>query len=254
MNHPRSSTYHVQGSGSISRGSAYAGLPQYSSERSGDRLDCHLNRLSSHQTAQRSDCVFKHMGRLVCTTSGVDRFAGSASGVHFVHSAEQKYLQVSNIATVLDESVYKLHLLPQPMSLYSWGQSSSNEIQHRLPALGLPESKSCYLLKVERFFRRWGSTYPILSPKQFYDGIHRIIDHANESIKEMPNADFSILHQLYLILAVNAWDNAGADSNRLTDNALYYFKLTSQTHLRSTELGDLSTLQSLLRFPANILV
>lgn len=198
------------------------------------------------QTAQGSDCVFKHMGRLVQTTSGIDRFAGSSTGVHFIHSAEQKSLQISDSAKVFDRSVYKLHTLPQPMSLHNRSQRSSSEPQHSLPSLILSESKSYYLSKVERFFHCWGSTYPILALQQFYDGAHRILDQVHECVSPISNTNFCSLHKIYLILAINAWDDPELNNDLLTDNAPYYFNLALQTRLRSVEQGDLSTLQSLI--------
>ena len=241
----RASDYHVQQAREFSL-LRQPGSNQTPFVRPGNTPASSLHHVRDRQAAQPAGCVFKHMGRLVCTTSGVGRFSGSATGVHFIHSVEQKYLQISESAKVFDDSVYKLHTVSQPMSLYGGSQFSSSEIQGTVHSLGLPEVKSYYLSKIERFFRRWGSNQPILPPKQFYAGVHQILDNAQESIPQMSNSDFSILHQLYLILAINAWDDPRSVNDLLTDNAAYYFGLARQTHLRSIEQGDLPTLQGLL--------
>jgi hypothetical protein len=245
LGHSRASDYHVQ------QELEFSVLKQPGSNQTpfvcpGNTPTFSPHQVRDRQAAQPAGCVFKHMGRLVCTTSGVDKFSGSTTGVHFIHSAEQKYLQISDSAKVFDESVYKLHTLPQPMSLYGRSQFWSNEIQDKVPSLGLPETKFYYLPKIERFFRRWGSNHPILPPKQFYADVHQILDNAQETIPQMSNSYFSTLHQLYLILAINAWDDPGSVNDLLTDNAAYYFGLARQTHLRSIEQGDLPTLQGLL--------
>jgi hypothetical protein len=131
------------------------------------------------------------------------------------------------------------------MSLYGRSQFSTNEIEHRLPSLGLLEAKSYYISKIERFFRRWGSTYPILASKQFYDGVNQMLGNAHESIQQMSSPEVSILHQIYLVLAINAWDDLGS-TELSTDNALYYFNLARQSHLRPIQRGDLFALQALL--------
>ena len=219
---------------------------QSSFPRPGNRQYAPQTHVEASQTPQQSDHVIKHLGRLVYTTSGVDRFAGSTTGVHFIHSAEQKYLQISKTATVFQDNVYSLHVLPQPMSLYSQDQYCSNKIEDMLPFLGLGEARSHYLPKLERFFLRWGSTYPVLSPRQFYNAIHQILDQGHKSIQQMTDGDLSSLHQLHLILAINAWDDPGTADDHSTDNSQYYFKLARQTYTRAVERGDLSTLQSLL--------
>ena len=198
------------------------------------------------ESYQHSDHVFKHLGRMVYTTSGVHRFAGSTTGVHFIHSAEQKYMQISKTATVFQDSVYRLHVLPQPTSLYNQGQCCCDGKKDTLSLLGLGEARSYYILKLERFFLRWGSVYPVLSPRQFYNAVHQLLDQAHKSIPQTTDRDISSLHQLHLVLAIDAWDDLGNDNNHLTDNSPYYFNLARQTYLRVVEKGDLSTLQSLL--------
>jgi hypothetical protein len=178
--------------------------------------------------------------------SGVDKFAGSATGVHFIHSAEQKYLQVSSTATAFAESIYKLHTLSQPISLYSRKNSPREEMSFPKDVLGIPLPKRDYLIKVERFFRRWGSTYPILSPKQYHESTQRVFDQAHGSNPLILARDSCSFYQLYLILAINAWDDPESDKDLQTDNSSFYFNLAQRIHLQSIERGDTSTLQSLL--------
>ena len=119
-------------------------------------------------------------------------------------------------------------------------------MQDMLPLHGLGEARFYYLPKLERFFLRWGSTYPVLSQRQFYDAVFRILDEAHQSIPQITDRDLSSLHQLHLVLAINAWDDPGTDNDHFTDSSPYHFKLARQTHLHVVEKGDLSTLQSLL--------
>ncbi|OJJ40830.1 hypothetical protein ASPWEDRAFT_102560 [Aspergillus wentii DTO 134E9] len=55
--------------------------------------------------------IIKHLGRLVSSSSGTQRFAGSTTGIHFIHSAEKVYKTCFNTAEEFPEPVYRLHCL-----------------------------------------------------------------------------------------------------------------------------------------------
>lgn len=182
------------------------------------------------------DPVIKHLGRLVSTDFGVDRFAGTTTGVHFIHSAEQKYQHQFNTAEVFPQCVFRLHLLPQPKSLRNLSNPQLRGFSH---CLGLVKTRSHYSHRLDRFFRRWGNICPVLSPRQMYQGFDNIILYLEANSQPKSDLDMSNLHQLYLVLAIDAW----AESD---DGAMHYFELSRQTESITSEKGDLSSLQSLI--------
>jgi len=207
--------------------------------------DVHHYSAASPQTQQAPDPVIKHLGRLVPTFSGVDRFAGSLTGVHFIHSTEQRFQQVFRTAESFPESVFTLHMLPQPTSLLP--QSGRRNLQFQIPAHAckLNKGRSYYVPLLDRFFRRWSLLYPILAPKQFYYGYQRIMDAVESGTPRFFGEDLCTLNHIYLVLAVDAWD--GTDANDVSaSSAEFYFEAATEVQSQAIERGDMSSLQSLL--------
>lgn len=189
------------------------------------------------------DPVIKHLGRLVSTDFGVDRFAGTTTGVHFIHSAEQKYQHQFNTVEVFPQCVFRLHLLPQPKSLRNLPNPQPRGFSQ---SLGLVKTRSHYSHRLDRFFRRWGNICPILSPRQMYQGFHNIMVFFEANSQPKPDVDMSNLHQLYLVLAIDAWAESDDGGDTLPTEATHYFELSRQTEAITSEKGDLSSLQSLI--------
>lgn len=132
------------------------------------------------------------------------------------------------------------------MGLCNQGNTKVNLTPGILPFLGTVEAQPYYWPKLERFFRRWGSLWPILSPKEFYSGVSEVLEMRNIHITNMIDKHVGYLMQLCHVLAINAWDDPGTANDHQTDNSMYYFSIAAQVSAAVRMRGDMLALQSLL--------
>lgn len=205
----------------------------------------HDRRIAKESTTTRTaDPVVTHLGRLVSTSTGVDRFAGSTTGVHFIHTVEQKYQQILNTTAVrLPEDAFRLHTLIQPLGLFMALQdTTTHTFDNMSPLLALSAMGTVeyYLDKFDRFFRRWGSVWPVLTSKQFLAGFDDVY-RASQAGLPMAEEDYGILGCVYIVLAIDGWDNASASISATT-----CFDFAQRLQPKTSLRGDLCSLQMLL--------
>ncbi|KAI1308932.1 hypothetical protein F5Y03DRAFT_86715 [Xylaria venustula] len=75
-----------------------------------ERLEVSASYSASAQTKTIPALLIKHMGRMVQDCSGVDRFAGTTTGVHFVLLVQQA-VRSKHLYGDFPEASFKLHML-----------------------------------------------------------------------------------------------------------------------------------------------
>ncbi|XHG00987.1 hypothetical protein AWENTII_004395 [Aspergillus wentii] len=187
--------------------------------------------------------IIKHLGRLVSSSSGTQRFAGSTTGIHFIHSAEKVYKTCFNTAEEFPEPVYRLHCLG-PLTRPHQTEPHVNQSELQQPYFVLDGPRTSYLPKLTRFFKRWSSIWPVLMQTQFFQAFHLIFDSVeiNASFSDM---DLAGLRQVYLVLAIDAWDSNGSSLNHSNECHIYYEKACQLARL-GLKRGDLTELQSVI--------
>lgn len=86
----------------------------------------------------------------------------------------------------------------------------------------------------------------MLAPEQFYDGFHRIFDGIENGTSSFVGEELCALHHVYLVLAIDAWDEREEASRTATGSAEMYIAAVDELQMVTLTRGDMSTLQSLL--------
>jgi hypothetical protein len=113
--------------------------------------------------ASSSGPVLTHLGRLVCGEGGVEIFAGSSTGVHFILSAQQKYQEVFSMTDNFPEAVFSLQLLYQGESRLGEIPGNRGQRSYFQRKYGLYQPQEYYYSQIERYFELWGQLYVLES-------------------------------------------------------------------------------------------
>lgn len=113
--------------------------------------------------ASSSGPVLTHLGRLVCGEGGVEIFAGSSTGVHFILSAQQKYQEVFSMTDSFPEAVFSLQLLYQGESRLREIPGNRGPRSYFQQKYGLYQPREYYFSQIERYFELWGQLYVLKS-------------------------------------------------------------------------------------------
>ncbi|OJJ76899.1 hypothetical protein ASPBRDRAFT_140273 [Aspergillus brasiliensis CBS 101740] len=191
---------------------------------------------------QQDQPVIKHLGRLVPLTASVDRFAGSTTGIYFIHCAETVYKSLFDSDKSFPDVVNRLHLVGACPE-YSEPRHLLNPIDLTRPLhYMLEDTRAFYLCKLTQFFESWSSVWPMLMKKQFLSSFHRIFDLVETHDPNLSASDFVILRQIFLVLSITAWQNRSSKESHS-----YYIKSLECGRLTAPSGSeDLPGLQSLL--------
>ncbi|OBT71931.1 hypothetical protein VF21_09020 [Pseudogymnoascus sp. 05NY08] len=139
---------------SISRQSQ-ALVPQYGTPSSTGRRRL-ADDVPQTRRASSSGPVLTHLGRLVCGEGGVEIFAGSSTGVHFILSAQQKYQEAFSMTDSFPEAVFSLQLLYQGESRLGETPENRGRRSYFQRKYGLHQPREYYFSQIERYFELWG--------------------------------------------------------------------------------------------------
>jgi hypothetical protein len=197
--------------------------------------------------------VVKHMGRLVRDHSGIGRFAGSTTGVHFVLSVQDACRSILPSLDPFPESCFNSHLL-QPTNNYP---GASHVIRSSaLPARQLPttfEDAQKYLnMNMEDFMRqlhlfqnRWSSFCPVI----IKDDVIRKAAHffpGHDRTQPMSDVDYAV----FLIILLITQINRPYESTMEARQSMSHFQddLIVQLYQRISSQAELWSLQALILY------
>lgn len=195
-----------------------------------------LDRPTAHAmpSIPESGTVIRHLGRLVSSAGGETLFAGSTTGVHFMQAVDQKYQQLTCSTDRFPDSLFRLHLLPHPVSAMS--------TPARPGMYTLPLAAEVYMNRVDHFLSRWNDYFPILCRLQAMDRFRAVLA-SRQSDGLIASSNSASAYQLLLILAIESW--YGNETEPTTTSEDYYYAARQLDSQLSTELS-LDTIQSQL--------
>ncbi|PLB53492.1 hypothetical protein P170DRAFT_473353 [Aspergillus steynii IBT 23096] len=205
--------------------------------------------------------VVGHLGRLVLGDDNAEFFAGSTTGVHFVLSAQQQYQVAFSSREHFPECMFRLHVL-QPTHLR--GTSSGNIIPDRTSDAATDfgsnscEAECSHIRKLganvirgafEKYIQNWGSLYPVLLAKQFFENLEEIMTGSSLLLDQYRAVPF--IFQVYALMALDSAKSSRDSSlgsaslcpNPVDDNAVL-----SSLYGRMPCRGDLNSLQGLILY------
>lgn len=197
----------------------------------------------------KSIYMIKHMGRLVHDAAGIDRFAGSTTGVHFVLGVEEACMRSLGYSSRFPESSFSLYLLtPNRASLASTAIPSTEATLEDIRRY-FRYPPDYYLNQINQFMQKWESFCPILVRDVVVKDVQQTLHHIQAN-NEVQNIDYPVLQILALVLAINEFDNTLDDDfggQSLADSARHA-ELACRFIRKVETLHDLKALQALVLF------
>ncbi|GAW16581.1 hypothetical protein ANO14919_060130 [Xylariales sp. No.14919] len=166
-----------------------------------------------------SALLIKHMGRLVQDSSGVDRFAGTTTGVHFMLLV-QTAVRSRQLFGDFPESSFKVYLLDwvnhNPF-LTPLGPSIQAQ-----PALGemFQRPLSYYSDQVVSFANTWSCLCPIVEPVDITPRLPEAMSRAQNTAWPLLGDEDLILFRVALIVIINSTIASDDPSNAVWDEEL----------------------------------
>lgn len=188
--------------------------------------------------------VIKHMGRLVHDETGVGRFAGSTTGVHFVLTVEQECQKVLNLPSVFPESCFRLFLAESPPSLEDVFEVRSVSIRDRIrQCLAFPSEHYCQ--QADSFIQKWEAFCPVLVRKQLITDIHDLMSTLY-SPGGVGAIDYSTTLILFMMLNIReSFTGSPAQDSEPSPECLERLSLAHLLIDKVVNRGNLKSLQAL---------
>ncbi|PSN65582.1 hypothetical protein BS50DRAFT_622750 [Corynespora cassiicola Philippines] len=211
--------------------------------------------ISADSTTTRLDrgaYVIKHMGRLVRDQSGIGRFAGSTTGVHFVLSVQDACRSIASQLDPFPEPCYCSHLI-QPLGSSQGAYESNDGTEHadqHLP-LTIEEALKSLQMTLEDISRhlhlfdtQWSSFCPIIIREEIIRKIGCFFLDSNHT-RRLSGIDYAVLQIIFLVTKINQPSEALSET---TDTSAYHIpdSLVHRIHLTLLTQADLWTLQALI--------
>ncbi|RWA12355.1 hypothetical protein EKO27_g2752 [Xylaria grammica] len=184
-----------------------------------DRLEGLASRPVSIYPEAMPALLIKHMGRLVQDSSGVDRFAGTTTGVHFMLLV-QTAVRNRQLFGDFPESSFKVYLLDwvnhNPF-LTPLGPSIQAQ-----PALGemFQRPLSYYSDQVVSFANIWSCLCPIVEPMDITPRLPEAMSRAQNTAWPLLGDEDLILFRVALIVIINSTIASDDPSNAVWDEEL----------------------------------
>lgn len=176
-------------------------------------------------TRQSGEPVIGHMGRLVSDDRQVAMFAGSSTGVHFIHQAEQQLQMQHMHEEALPAGAYGLHLND------IWG-STTMDVGGGLVSSLVQQLPANARFILEETIDRWTPLYPIVHKPSIIEAYEMLANGhpGNESLQEI------LLYQIITLLALGMLGQAGTCTSHH-----FHFLCQSEGYYRmsTTLLGQL---------------
>ncbi|KAJ0413750.1 fungal-specific transcription factor domain-containing protein [Aspergillus carlsbadensis] len=200
-----------------------------------------------------SSHIIKHMGRLVHDATGVSRFAGSTTGVHFILTVEDTCKQTLYLTESFPDSCYSLYLAgpavevnKAPSSVTPGGDDLLWNLASREILDHLRHPIEFYTDQIDEFLSRWEAFCPVLARKQLLHTVREMVQGIQVRAG-VDGADSSTLCILLSIMSINhlaqpIHDQLDHDIGQLGRPTSIFDRL--QSHL--TARGDIHSLQGLV--------
>ncbi|KAL3490717.1 fungal-specific transcription factor domain-containing protein [Aspergillus germanicus] len=235
----------------VSVGSSQAAATTYQGDRSallnppsalgGPKL---LSDDSSH--------IIKHMGRLVQDVTGVSRFAGSTTGVHFILTVEDTCKQTLYLTESFPDSCYSLYLAgpaigaSKPTSFATPdGYDQICDLPSRAIIGLLSHPLDFYTNQIDEFLGRWEAFCPVLARKQLIDTVHKIV----QGVQGNAAVDVFDSSTLCILLSIMSINNLGQPLHDQVNHVIGQLEspisMFDSLQSRLVARGDLHSLQGL---------
>lgn len=182
--------------------------------------------------------VIGHMGRLVSDDRQVAMFAGSSTGVHFIHQAEQQLQMQHMHDETLPAPAYGLYLHD------IWGTTGQNVQDGLIASMvqQLPEDTQSIL---EGTIDRWTPLYPVVHKPSVLEAYSMLISGRSGG----ENLEAIFLYQIVAILSLGTLSQAGSCTlhhfHCLCQSDIYY-KMSTTLLDRVLDKPCLQSLQGLV--------
>ncbi|KAI0466566.1 fungal-specific transcription factor domain-containing protein [Xylaria cf. heliscus] len=167
------------------------------------RPELSISHTISSQPKAIPALLIKHMGRLVQDSSGVERFAGTTTGVHFMLLVQQA-VRRKQLFGDFPESSFKMYLL-------DWVNHRPFLIQLGPPTIIRPtlaelfrHPLSYYMDQVVFFANIWSCLCPIIEPTDLVPRLPEAINQAQHMTWPFLGDQDLVLFQLALVVMINS--------------------------------------------------
>jgi hypothetical protein len=202
-------------------------------------------------SAEKSALIIRHMGRLVPDCDGVERFAGSTTGVHFVLSVQQALHKERLFSEWFPENCFRMHIFA-PLEM---GTRSSEvcELQHEYGNQNISEltclTPALVVEKIRHFATSWSFLCPAIASNELSQrAVELMAMRKFESDLSEETRDHETLFQILLVVLITdlerVHDRAGGSiwSQRKTRHLHFAERLLP----RVTARGQLMSVQCLV--------
>lgn len=150
-------------------------------QEANQKLQNEISRLSSRalstsneharpRSPNHANLLLRHMGRIVVDEAGVERFAGSTTGVHFILSVQQAVQRQGLFSSKFPDNCYRLHLLAPTlqMSMTSRPARETYSGQQTIFQQALSSALMCgvfadFVDQVRGFAETWEALCPVVA-------------------------------------------------------------------------------------------
>lgn len=206
---------------------------------------------SASITLDRDAFVIKHMGRLVRDDVDAGRFAGSTTGVHLVLSVQDKCRTRYPSLEPFPETCYKSYLIhPRPSVPFL------HQVGMHMTPITVQDARAIIgttLEDVSRQLRLFERYWSALCPSILREEITRRARHLlNDSLATsmLQSEDYTTLQTILLIILINRYPEADADSPNLPEsqNQDVMLSVVCQLHQSISARVDVWSLQAIVLF------
>ncbi|KAH6654224.1 fungal-specific transcription factor domain-containing protein [Truncatella angustata] len=215
----------------ILRGQLSATLPATNSHSTLSPATCNIGKLhtgeepSPFPEVPGNELVIKHMGRLIPDCDGVEQFAGSTTGVHFILSVQEALKGQGLLTAWFPENCFRMHIVAPRQIRISSHQPSQNshlDVQRRLRLVG-SITPSSIGARIRGFVSAWSFLCPAIAATELSQNIVSLCGRISRGavLDDLSMEEQAMLFQLIMItlLPVPGLDHGQKlDSLGLDDN------------------------------------
>ncbi|KAI1840921.1 hypothetical protein JX266_012857 [Neoarthrinium moseri] len=206
---------------------------------------------SINAVADQTEPLIRHMGRLVLDCDGIERFAGSTTGVHFILSVQQTLQERGAFSGWFPDNCFRMHVMTpasSAMSAPSFDRDSLLQTQDTIFALsGL--QPDFIMRQIRHFVVSWASLCPVIISKEISRrGVELFSRMQQRGVYTSGIDDNNTLLQLILIFLINTTETGDAQLNLLIPDDREERLLRAAASLLPAIMidGQLSSLQSVV--------
>lgn len=171
---------------------------QYSSSHG----DFQISRPLPANDVSGNALVIKHMGRLVPDAEGVERFAGSTTGVHFILSVQEALKQRGLLTAWFPENCFRMHVVsPSKINIMSSNLSPDVVAEAQQTMMSLNQLPPGLIAsRIRHFASSWTFLCPAIAATELAQKANTIFNDTGQGLLE--GHDQSVVFQVVMIILI----------------------------------------------------